>query len=237
MYSPPPPALSKPEEMPHIYYLGEEIWTSWGSNPFWITWGWGPSSTKKTRSGHRLRRGPGCPEVMGVEEDPDALLFVRLLFQINVWKEAKCSCWFVWATGTRNSLCFSSLCSYRPDFSVISTYYFYYGEKTNGKISIIWSSDDKPHNSPGTTRHSLEQGEDKAHLDTRAIKFCGAVTVLQRCFGCQFEMQEKIAIASSKGCRWIQAHTHIVSTAHKCSLLGLIGFPWVRRQRIHSTNF
>lgn len=44
-------------------------------------------------------------------------------------KEPNAPAGFLWATGTRNSLCFSSLCSYRPDFSVISTYYFYYGEK------------------------------------------------------------------------------------------------------------
>lgn len=145
---------------------------------------------KKIEWGHD-GRGPGCPSVW------------QITFQISVWRQPNLNAHagFLWATRTTNSLCFSSLCSYRPDFSIISTYYFYYGEKINGKTSIIWAPDDKPHNSPGTIRHSLGHEEDRAHLDTWAIKFCGTITALQRCFACQIEIQRKLAMESYKDFR------------------------------------
>ena len=101
-----------------------------------------------------------------------------------------------------------SLCLYSPGFSIISTYYFYYGEKNKWK-NIIGASDDKPHSSPGSTRHSLRPEEDRVHLDTRAIKLCGTITVLWRCFGGQDESQRKLAMASHKGLsRFMPPNTH-----------------------------
>lgn len=118
-----------------------------------------------------------------------------------------------------------------PDCSIISTYYFYYGEKINGKTSIIWASDDKPHSSPGSTRHSLRPEEDRVHLDTRAIKLCGTIIVLWRCFGCQDESQRKLAMASHKGLNRFMPQTHTASTNHICSLPCLIGpYAWGGRQ-------
>lgn len=144
-----------------------------------------------------------------MEGDLDALQLGRSLFQISVWMEANPSAHagFLWATRTTTASCFS-LCLYSPGFSIISTYYFYYGEKNKWK-NIIGASDDKPHSSPGSTRHSLRPEEDRVHLDTRAIKLCGTITVLWRCFGGQDESQRKLAMASHKGLsRFMPPNTH-----------------------------
>lgn len=104
-------------------------------------------------------------------------------------------------------------------------------KKINGKASIIWASDDKPHSSPGSTRHSLRPGEDRVHLDTRAIKPCGTTITV----GCQDASQRKLAMASHKGLSRFMPQTHTASTSHICSLPCLIG-PHVRGGRQYTST-
>lgn len=86
---------------------------------------------------------------------------------------------------------------------------------------IIWTHDDKTTVLLAPQIHSLGRVRGQSHLEIKAIKCYGTITIWKRCFICHFEIQRKLVTASHKCLNRFIHQARAVSTTHKhnCSCL------------------
>lgn len=119
-------------------------------------------------------------------------------------------------------------------FSITGTLWLLWWK--NKLKKILWTYDDKTTILLAPQIHSLGRVRGQSHLEIKAIKCYGTITIWKRCFMCHFEIQRKLVIASHKCLNRFIPQARAVSTTHKHNCPCLWCLPAVGSKVTYNSN-